>query len=74
LADTTVELPSGGSMMIAGLVRDDIRQAVNGLPGLTKIPVLGTLFRSRDFVRNETELVIIITPYLVKPVTRNALA
>jgi pilus assembly protein CpaC len=74
LADTTVELPSGGSMVIAGLVRDDVRQAVNGLPGLTKIPVLGTLFRSRDFVRNETELVIIVTPYLVKPVARNALA
>ena len=74
LADTTVELPSGGSMMIAGLVRDDIRQAVNGLPGLSKVPVLGTLFRSRDFVRNETELVIIVTPYLSKPVARNALA
>jgi len=74
LADTTVELPSGGSMMIAGLVRDDIRQAVSGLPGLTKIPVLGTLFRSRDFVRNETELVIIITPYLARPVARNDLA
>jgi pilus assembly protein CpaC len=74
LADTTVELPSGGSMMIAGLVRDDVRQAVNGLPGLTKIPVLGALFRSRDFVRNESELVIIITPYLTKPVARNDLA
>ncbi len=74
LADTTVELPSGGSMMIAGLVRDDIRQAVNGLPGLSKVPVLGALFRSRDFVRNETELVIIITPYLAKPVARTALA
>lgn len=74
LADTTVELPSGGSMMIAGLVRDDIRQAVNGLPGLSKIPVLGALFRSRDFVRNETELVIIITPYLARPVARNDLA
>jgi pilus assembly protein CpaC len=74
LADTTVELPSGGSMMIAGLVRDDIRQAIGGLPGLTKIPVLGTLFRSRDFVRNETELVIIVTPYLVKPTARNQLA
>jgi pilus assembly protein CpaC len=74
LADTTVELPSGGSMMIAGLVRDDVRQAVNGLPGLTKIPVLGALFRSRDFVRNESELVVIITPYLVKPVARNELA
>ncbi len=74
LADTTVELPSGGSMMIAGLVRDDVRQAVNGLPGLSKLPVLGTLFRSRDFVRNETELVIIVTPYLVRPVARNELA
>ncbi len=74
LADTTVELPSGGSMMIAGLVRDDVRQAVNGFPGLSKIPVLGTLFRSRDFVRNETELVIIITPYLSRPVARNDLA
>ncbi|UCI07498.1 type II and III secretion system protein family protein [Mesorhizobium sp. B1-1-8] len=73
LADTTVELPSGGSMMIAGLVRDDVRQAVSGLPGLAKIPVLGTLFRSKDFVRNESELVVIITPYLVKPVARNEL-
>jgi pilus assembly protein CpaC len=74
LADTTVELPSGGSMMIAGLVRDDVRQAVNGMPGISKIPVLGTLFRSRDFVRNETELVIIVTPYLVRPVARNQLS
>jgi pilus assembly protein CpaC len=74
LADTTVELPSGGSMMIAGLVQDDVRQALNGLPGLSKIPVLGTLFRSRDFVRNETELVIIVTPYISRPVARNQLA
>jgi pilus assembly protein CpaC len=74
LADTTIELPSGGSMMIAGLVRDDVRQAIGGLPGLSKIPVLGALFRSRDFVRNETELVVIITPYLVRPVARNELA
>jgi len=74
LADTTVELPSGGSMMIAGLVRDDIRQSVNGIPGLAKVPVLGALFRSRDFVRNESELVIIVTPYLAKPTARAALA
>jgi pilus assembly protein CpaC len=74
LADTTVELPSGGSMMIAGLVRDDVRQIASGLPGLSKIPVLGTLFRSRDFVRNETELVILVTPYLSKPTARTALA
>lgn len=74
LADTTVELPSGGSMMIAGLLRDDVRQTISGFPGLSKIPVLGTLFRSRDFVRNESELVVIITPYLVRPVARTALA
>ncbi|MBX3597797.1 MAG: type II and III secretion system protein family protein [Rhizobiaceae bacterium] len=71
LADTTVELPSGGTMMIAGLVRDDVRQVINGLPGASKIPVLGTMFRSRDFVRNETELVILITPYLTKPTARS---
>jgi pilus assembly protein CpaC len=74
LADTTVELPSGGSMMIAGLVRDDVRQVATGLPGLSKVPVLGSLFRSRDFVRNETELVILVTPYLSRPTARTALA
>jgi pilus assembly protein CpaC len=74
LADTTIELPSGGSMMIAGLVRDDVRQVINGTPGLRNLPVLGALFRSRDFVRNESELVIIVTPYLVRPVARNKLA
>ncbi|WP_019996111.1 type II and III secretion system protein family protein [Aureimonas ureilytica] len=74
LADTTVELPSGGSLVIAGLVRDDVRQVVSGYPGLSKIPVLGTLFRSRDFQRYETELVVIVTPYLVRPVARQDLA
>ncbi|MCP8896698.1 type II and III secretion system protein family protein [Shinella daejeonensis] len=73
-ATTSVELPSGGSIVIAGLVKDDIRQAVSGLPGLSKIPIFGTLFRSKDFVRNETEMVIIATPYLVRPVARNALS
>ncbi|MGV2106185.1 type II and III secretion system protein family protein [Agrobacterium vitis] len=73
-ASTTVELPSGGSIVIAGLVQDNVRQAMSGLPGISKIPIFGTLFRSKDFVRNETELVIIATPYLVRPVTRNALA
>ncbi|MBE1205716.1 type II and III secretion system protein family protein [Aminobacter carboxidus] len=74
LADTTVELPSGGSMMIAGLVRDDVKQIMGGVPGLSKVPILGTLFRSRDFIRNESELVIIVTPYLARPVARNELA
>lgn len=74
LADTTVELPSGGSMVIAGLVRDEMRQVISGFPGLSKVPVLGTLFRSRDFQSYETELVIIVTPYLVRPVARKDLA
>jgi pilus assembly protein CpaC len=73
-ASTTVELPSGGSMAIAGLVQDDIRQAVSGMPGMSKIPIIGTLFRSREFQRNESELVIIVTPYLVRPTARKNLA
>jgi pilus assembly protein CpaC len=73
-ASTTVELPSGGSIVIAGLVQDDIKQAFSGNPALSKIPIFGTLFRSKDFQRNETELVIIATPYLVRPVTASALA
>ena len=73
-ATTSVELPSGGSIVIAGLVQDNVRQAMSGLPGLSKVPIFGTLFRSKDFVRNETEMVIIATPYLVQPVARNALA
>lgn len=73
-ANTSVELPSGGSIVIAGLVSDNLRQTISGTPGLSKIPVLGTLFRSRDFVRNESELVIIATPYLVHPVARAKLA
>ncbi|HZP21541.1 MAG TPA: type II and III secretion system protein family protein, partial [Bauldia sp.] len=73
-AETTMELPSGGAMVMGGLLQDDVRQSLSGLPGLKKLPVLGTLFRSRDYQRAETELVIIVTPYLVKPVSRNALA
>nr|WP_209602229.1 type II and III secretion system protein family protein [Sinorhizobium kostiense] len=73
-ASTSVELPSGGSIVIAGLVQDNIRQALSGVPGASKIPIIGTLFRSKDFQRNETELVIIATPYLVRPVARSALS
>ncbi|WEX89415.1 type II and III secretion system protein family protein [Sinorhizobium garamanticum] len=73
-ASTSVELPSGGSIVIAGLVQDNIRQAMSGLPAASKIPILGTLFRSKDFQRNETELVIIATPYLVRPVARSAIS
>ena len=73
-AETIVELPSGGSMVLAGLLKDDVRQAASGFPGLKSIPVLGSLFRSRDFQRYETELVVIATPYLVRPIARQKIA
>jgi pilus assembly protein CpaC len=72
-AQSTVELPSGGSLALAGLIADDVRQNIDGLPGLKDVPVLGTLFRSRDYIKKETELVVIVTPYLVKPVGRQEL-
>ena len=72
--DTTIELPSGGSIASAGLIQQQSQQVINGLPGLLNIPILGTLFRSRDFQRNETELIIIVTPIIVKPVAPNAIA
>ena len=64
-AETTVELPSGGAMMIAGLLQENTKQDLDSLPGLMNLPVLGALFRSRDYQEGETELVIIVTPYLV---------
>lgn len=65
---TTVELPSGGSVASAGLVSTQTEQAINGFPALMNLPVLGALFRSRDYQRNETELLITVTPYIVRPV------
>ncbi len=73
-ADTTVEVPSGGSMMTAGLIQQTSRQAINGLPGLMNLPILGALFRSRDYQRSESELVIIVTPYIARPVDPRQLA
>ncbi len=72
--ETTIELPSGGSIATAGLIQQTSQQIINGLPGLLNIPILGALFRSRDYQRNETELMIIVTPIIVKPVAANALA
>ncbi|MBR0708129.1 MULTISPECIES: type II and III secretion system protein family protein [Bradyrhizobium] len=65
-AETSLEIPSGGAMAMAGLIQQQTKQAVSGLPGLMQLPVLGTLFRSRDFVNNATELVVIVTPYVVR--------
>ena len=65
-AETTLELPSGSTLAMAGMLSDDTRQSVEGVPGLKNLPVLGQLFRSNDFRRRETELVILVTPYLAK--------
>lgn len=72
--ETTVELPSGGSIATAGLITTVSRQVINGLPGLMHLPIIGALFRSRDYLRDETELMIIVTPYIVKPVKPRALS
>ena len=66
-ATTTVELGSGQSFAIAGMFRANSNQSIQGLPGIAKLPIIGALFRSSRFSRGETELVIIVTPYLVKP-------
>jgi len=73
-AETTLEIPSGGSMAMAGLIQQQTKQAVNGLPGLDQIPVLGALFRSQDFVNNETELMVLVTPYVVRAVAQKELS
>ncbi|HLO78063.1 MAG TPA: type II and III secretion system protein family protein [Magnetospirillum sp.] len=73
-AASTVELPSGGSIMIAGLLQNDITTNMSGLPGLMDIPVLGALFRSSAFQRNETELVVILSAYVVQPVEQPTMA
>jgi pilus assembly protein CpaC len=67
--ETSVELPSGGSIATAGLITNNSRHAINGLPGLINLPVLGALFRSRDYLRQETELMIVVTPYIAKSVS-----
>ena len=70
-ASTTVELASGQSMAIAGLIQNDLTQDLSKVPGLGDIPVLGNLFKSENFRKNESELVIIITPYIVKPFNKS---
>ena len=66
-ANTVVELPAGGSLMIAGLIREETRQSSDGIPGVKDIPGFGALFRNRDDLTTQTELVVMVTPYLVDP-------
>jgi pilus assembly protein CpaC len=67
-AETTVELGSGQSFMIGGLLNNNTANATDKVPGIGALPVIGALFRSNSFRRQKTELVIVVTPYLVKPV------
>jgi pilus assembly protein CpaC len=73
-AETTLEIPSGGSMAMAGLIQEQTKQAINGLPGLAQLPVLGSLFRSRDYVNSQTELMVLVTPYVVRAVAQKDLS
>ncbi len=73
-AETTIELGSGQTFAIGGLLQNNIADTLSKVPGLGELPVLGALFRSDQFQRNETELVILVTPYLVRPVSDRQLA
>jgi pilus assembly protein CpaC len=73
-AETTVELPSGGSFAVAGLMQHTTKQVLDAFPGAKDLPILGALFRSRDFANDETELVVLVTAYLVKPTVEAKLA
>ena len=72
--ETTVEVPSGGSLALAGMIQQRTKQQINGVPGLMQLPILGSLFRSRDYINNQTELVVIVTPYIVKAVAHKELS
>jgi pilus assembly protein CpaC len=73
-AETTLEIPSGGSIAMAGLIQEQTKQAINGMPGIDQLPILGQLFRSQDFVNHETELMVIVTPYIVRAVAQKDLS
>ena len=65
-----VEIPSGGSLALAGMIQEQTKQQINGVPGLMQVPILGTLFRSRDYINNQTELMVLVTPYIVHAVAQ----
>ncbi len=73
-AETTVEIPSGGSLAMAGMIQNSTKQAINGLPGLAELPILGPLFKSRDYVNQQTELMVLVTPYVVRAVAQKDLS
>jgi pilus assembly protein CpaC len=73
-AETTVEIPSGGSLAMAGMIQNSTKQNINGLPGLMELPILGTLFKSRDYINQQTELMVLVTPYVVRAVAQKDLS
>ncbi|HTS39998.1 MAG TPA: type II and III secretion system protein family protein [Xanthobacteraceae bacterium] len=73
-AETTVEIPSGGSLAMAGMIQEQTKQQLNGMPGLMNLPVLGALFKSRDFQNHATELMVLVTPYVVRAVSQKELS
>jgi pilus assembly protein CpaC len=73
-AETTVEIPSGGTLAMAGMIQEQTKQQFNGLPGLMQVPVLGTLFKSRDYFNRQSELMILITPYIVRAAAQKELS
>ena len=73
-AESTVEIPSGGSLAMAGMIQDQTKQAISGLPGLMELPILGPLFKSRDYLNQRTELMVLVTPYVVRAVAQKDLS
>jgi pilus assembly protein CpaC len=73
-AETTVEVPSGGSLALAGMIQEQTKQQINGVPGLMQLPILGSLFKSRDYINHQTELVVLVTPYIVRAVAQKQLS
>ena len=73
-AESTVELPSGGTIALAGLLQDNVKQVISGVPGLMKLPILGSLFQSRQYMRGQSELVILVTPFIARSNSRDAFA
>jgi pilus assembly protein CpaC len=73
-AETTVEVPSGGSLALAGMIQEQTKQSINGVPGLMQVPILGTLFKSRDYINHQSELMVLVTPYVVRAVAQKQLS
>jgi len=73
-AETTVEISSGGSLALAGMIQEETKQTISGFPGLMQLPVLGSLFKSRDYRNNQTELMVLVTPYIVRAVAQKELS